>query len=258
MAKIHFLGTCSGTEPMEGMHHTSTVIEAGGEYYWFDAGENCSHTAYVSGMDPLRTRAIFLSHMHIDHTGGLANLFFCITKMIALGKGKVVGDNTVTVTSPNPDLVELIKRVSVNGAELSALRFETRDVRTHDGVIYDDGKLRVTALHNTHLREDGSHGWHAYSFLVEVEGKRVVLSGDVGSIEELTPLIGEGCDLFVMETGHHKVADICDYAAAHALPRVRLTHHGREILNGRAEVEARLAACGLNIRLAYDGMTEEI
>lgn len=258
MATIHFLGTCSGTEPMEGMHHTSTVIEADGAYYWFDAGENCSYTAYLSGIDPLKTRAIFLSHMHVDHTGGLANLFFCITKMIALGKGRGAYDNTVTVTSPDPALVDAIKRVSVGGADPSALRFETRDVRTHDGVVYDDGTLRVTALHNTHLGEDGTNGWHAYSFLVEVEGKRVLLSGDVGSVDELTPLIGEGCDLLVMETGHHKVGDVCEYAVERGITRLRFTHHGREIINGRAAAQTLVASFGRDFRISFDGLCEEI
>lgn len=256
MASIYFLGTCSGTEPMEGMHHTSTVIEAGGSLYWFDAGENCSHTAYLSGLDPLATRAIFLSHMHIDHTGGLANLFFCIQKMIARGHGTC---GVVETVSPDPAIVAAIKGVACNNLQdHSGLRFKTHDVQTQDGVIYEDENLRVTALHNTHLHEDGSRGWHAYSFLLEVDGKRVVLSGDVGAIGELTPLIAGGCDLLVMETGHHKVADVCEFAVAHGLPRLRFTHHGREIINDRASAQALIASYDADIRLAYDGMVEEI
>ena len=76
MGTIIFLGTCSGTEPMPGRHHSSVVFEINGTYYWFDAGESCSHTAYTSGIDVTRIRAIFISHMHIDHVGGLANLIF--------------------------------------------------------------------------------------------------------------------------------------------------------------------------------------
>ena len=40
--KIHFPGTCSGTEPMPGMPHCCVVLESGEQYYWFDIGENCS------------------------------------------------------------------------------------------------------------------------------------------------------------------------------------------------------------------------
>ena len=63
MLTLTFLGTCSGTEPMPGRHHQSFVIEAGGIYYWFDAGENCAHRAYTSGIDVTRVRAVFISHI---------------------------------------------------------------------------------------------------------------------------------------------------------------------------------------------------
>ncbi|MBQ9773301.1 MAG: MBL fold metallo-hydrolase [Clostridia bacterium] len=259
MAKIYFLGTCSGTEPMEGMHHSSLVIEAGGMLYWFDAGETCSHTAYRMGLDPLQTRAIFLSHMHIDHTGGLANLFFCIHKMISLGKGEAVADNTVDVISPDPDLVTAIKRVACNGRQADeSLLFATEQSRTQDGVIYEDENLRVTALHNRHLREDGTNGWHSYSFRIEVDGRRVVHSGDVASVEELTDLLAGGCDLLLMETGHHKVREVCEFAKRHAIPRLRFIHHGREILNDRAAAQGLIDSYEMDVKLAYDGMTESI
>ena len=81
MLKIHYLGTCSGTEPMPDMHHCSLVLETEHGNYWFDAGENCAHRAYTSGIDVLKVRAIFVSHMHIDHIGGLPNLMFTINKV---------------------------------------------------------------------------------------------------------------------------------------------------------------------------------
>ena len=69
--KIYYLGTCSGTEPMKGTHQTSFVIEIDGALYWFDAGEGCAHTAVtVAGLDITKTEALFISHPHIDHTGG--------------------------------------------------------------------------------------------------------------------------------------------------------------------------------------------
>ena len=46
MANIRFLGTCSGTEPMEGMHQTSTVVEVDGEV----VGE---YPLYQNGVYPL-------------------------------------------------------------------------------------------------------------------------------------------------------------------------------------------------------------
>ena len=259
MAHIHFLGTCSGTEPMEGMHHASLLISSGDMNYWFDAGENCSYRAFLSGVDVLKTRAVFLSHMHIDHTGGLADLFFCMEKMIGIRKEKLIKDNTVDIIAPDLELIHAIKSVAAsNTTSHASLLFQTNETRTFDGVVYEDENIRVSALHNTHLGEDGSRGWHAYSFLIEVDNKRIVHSGDVGSITELDPLIADGCDLLIMETGHHKVAAVCDYAKQKGIKKLRFHHHGREIINDRAAMEALVASYPYDYAIAYDGLKEDI
>ena len=259
MATIRFLGTCSGTEPMEGMHHSSIVFEIGGQNYFLDAGENCSHAAYLSGVDLMNTRAIFLSHMHIDHVGGLANLFFCFSKLFWRQGRRMIHDNTVDVFAPDLNVLHAIKSVACNSVDNhSAIKFQLNETQTHDGVLFEDENLRVTALHNCHLGEDGTNGWHSYSFLMEIDGKRVVCSGDVRSIDELEDLIGEGCDILIMETGHHKVDDVCRYAAAHNVQRLIFHHHGREILENRAGAETLLKTYTIDARLAYDGMLEEI
>ena len=68
--KLTILGSCSGTEPMPGRHHTSIAMEYGGRTYWLDAGENCAHASYTGGVDMPAVEAIFISHPHIDHVGG--------------------------------------------------------------------------------------------------------------------------------------------------------------------------------------------
>ena len=115
MAKIHFLGTCSGTEPMKNMHHTSTLLEVDGYLYWFDAGECCVHTAYTSGVDVMKSRAVFVTHPHIDHVGGLANLLFVFDKMIIREGRQLINENELDIFFPHPELLHAIKDLSLSG-----------------------------------------------------------------------------------------------------------------------------------------------
>ena len=260
MTKIHFLGTCSGTEPMAGMHHCSLVVEVNGAYYWFDAGENCAHRAYTDGIDVLKTQAIFVSHPHIDHVGGLANLFSCMKKLVTRYKTPMDNNNSMQIFFPDEKLLDAIITVCNGTDPESSLHFDLIRHSVHDGLLFEDKNVRVSAVHNRHLGEDGEAGWHSYSYLRETEGKRIVFSGDVKAYSELDTFVTEGCDLLIGETGHHKVADVCEYVAAKGVKRMYFNHHGREILGDRAAAEGLIAGYetkgNLSIRLCYDGMTE--
>ena len=88
--KVHILGSCSGTEPYEGRHHTSVALETEKGLYWLDAGECCSYTAYLMGLDLLKTKGIFISHCHMDHVGGLGKLLWDIRKLTVVKSRKLL------------------------------------------------------------------------------------------------------------------------------------------------------------------------
>ena len=257
--KLHFLGTCSGTEPMVGAHHCSFVLEIDGALYWFDAGENCSHAAVTAGMDITKAEALFLSHPHIDHVGGLANLLFCFDKLVWRYQTPLANDNRLEVFYPDRSILDAAKLLAF-GSSCTPSRYTLSAHGIDDGVIFEDRNLRVRALHNLHMGEPADGIWKSFSFLLESEGKRVVYSGDVKAIDELDPLVGDGVDLLIMETGHHPVRDVCEYALSHGVRRLRFNHHGREIIGDRAAAEGLIASYetkgNVSIRLCYDGMEE--
>ena len=255
--KIYYLGTCSGTEPMPNMHHCSLIIEVGGTNYWFDAGENCAHTAYTMGIDFMNTKCLFISHAHPDHIAGLPAIFSCMNKLTGRYKKKLNCDNTLRIYTPDDRVVPAAK--ILGGARKS---YNIVEYGVSDGVIFEDENVKITAIHNDHLKEaPAENGWHSFSYLIEGDGMRVVFSGDVAAPCELDALIDGGCDLLIMETGHHAVADVCNYALSRKVKRLRFNHHGREILEGRERAEEYVASFGaehgMDIKLCYDTMSEK-
>ena len=250
MVKINFIGTCSGTEPEAGRHHCSIVFEINDKYYWFDAGESCSHAAYTNGIDIQRVRAVFISHMHIDHIGGLANLIFTINKVARVRKTEHINSHSYDIFVPDLEKLAAVKMIA--NAHRKGSGVGTVDHKIEDGLLFEDESIRVSAIHNDHLREADTGDWHSYSYLIEAEGRRIVFSGDVHYPHELDPLIADGCDLLIMETGHHKVADVCEFVKARNIKRLIFNHHGREILRDPADAEARAKAIFPNASVAND------
>lgn len=257
MAKLTFLGTCSGTEPFENMHHTSFIIEVNGNVYWFDAGENCSRNAFLRGVEMLDVHSVFISHPHIDHIGGIFNLLFNIQKMRYVKKQEQKNGKT-NFFLPTKTLWEKIRAVAEDGVPRFFDSVRTEDFAIGDGLIFENEDIRVSAIHNEHMGipEDGE--WKSYSFLIEIAGKKIVYSGDVGYLAELDSLIGDGCDILICESGHHKISDILAYAESKKIERLFFNHHGREIINNREAMQNLADTYPYSAVIAHDGLEVNI
>lgn len=228
--KISILGSCSGTEPFLNRHHTAFALELGDRIYWFDAGEACSHTAHTMGLDLLRVSDIFISHAHMDHVGGLANLLWTIRKLSKVKKEQPRhGD--IRVYMPNMKTWDGVLTILQQSEGNYENDYQTLALPVEEGVLSESPEIRVTARGNLHLKPIENTP-QSFSFLIEAEGKRIIYSGDVKDLGELLPWLKEGCDLLLMETGHHHPTEVCKRILNEGLAvgSLRFLHHGRDIL----------------------------
>ena len=255
--RITILGSCSGTEPIPNRHHTAWILEAGGRLYQFDAGENCSHRAHTMGIDLLSLRALFLSHPHSDHLAGFPAMLCVINKIRSKYR-------RVPVALPLPVYTTAPEQVVAASAFLMEKGVDELFVPQRiaaDGVIFDDGTIRVEARHNAHLGIPADGVWKSYSFRISAASRKIVYSGDVKHVSELGDWL-EGCDLLLMESGHHHPWEVAAYLRGNPACRVKrlfFLHHGRDYLDHPAETAAQTAdAWGSPVEFADDGMTLEL
>lgn len=253
--RLHIFGTCSGTEPMPGRHHCSFAIEHEDQLYWFDAGETCSHTAYVMGVDPRKIHSIFISHPHMDHVGGLGNLMWTIRKLD--GRYGGMEGKTVNLFMPNRSTWPAVRQVLAQTEGDFKTRFEIKENPVTEGTLLHENGVAVEAMHNLHLPqlEDGT--WRSFSYRITVGGKAIVFSGDVKNYTEIEPLL-RGADVILAETGHHRPVKVCRELNEMGIRPQSLLfiHHGRAILEeGEAAIDEAGEIYSGRMRVLNDGET---
>lgn len=92
-----------------------------------------------------------------------------------------------------------------------------------EGTFFNDGNVRVTAVHTDHMTAstDISHG-----FLIEGEGKRVYITGDLHPSLENFPekLLAEHTDALVTECAHFPAEDLLGKLKKVSADKIMVVH----------------------------------
>ncbi len=290
MSQIIVLGSGSGFATTD-RFNPSVALLAGRHAYIFDCGEPCAALLFRNGIDPLCVRGIFVSHMHADHVGGLAQLLSAIVLPSRSPQRKyrswsihrdddwyarsfvfppreerpaaTPGRIALVVPTEGVDVI----REYLTGVYLmdEVLPFDLDIGPISPGPIFADDNVHVSAHPNAHMssialyagvREKHRHlRCESYSFAITVGGKKVVYSGDIESLPELDALV-EGADVLILEVAHVAPEDVFPYLRDKRIGRIVLTHI-HPALEERVR-EAMDAAHDERAILAHDGLAVHV
>ncbi len=194
--KITFLGTCHG-HPEKNREYTSIAVEANGRVYLFDTGAFVANKLLDCGLELTDLKSVFISHMHGDHVNGILRLVDIFSWANRLYDGIAVD-----YYFPEERGVNEIKAFcdAVKGPfneEKNVFHIYPSDF------VYDDGYLKVSVIETKH-RFDA--GFPSYAFLIEGEGKKVLITGDLSQDLKYDDFPkaakSESTDLIICELAH--------------------------------------------------------
>lgn len=188
------LGT-GGPNPLPTRQGPATAVTVGERVFLFDAGTGVERQMNAAGLPISGPTALFLTHLHSDHTLGLADLILTSWVMRRTRPFPIYGPagTDAMVRHLLAAYAEDI-RIRTDGLEHEVRGGEQVTVHAvRPGVVFDSGGVRITAIPVPH----GSWA-EAYGYLVEAPGRRIVISGDTRYSEALERA-ATGVDVLVHE-----------------------------------------------------------
>jgi len=194
--RITLLGT--GTPaPVTDRFGPSTLVEAGGEKFLFDAGRGALQRLFQLKIPFSEVSGLFLTHLHSDHVVGLPDMWLTGWMEDPWGSRKVplrvwgpIG--TKNMMSHLEKAYEFDIRVRSNNYPSEGIAILAEDFT--EGVVYEKNDLRVTAFEVDH----GPRVKPAFGFRIDYRSQSVVLSGDTTLNENLIRF-SQGVDLLIHE-----------------------------------------------------------
>ena len=208
---ITFLGTSDGL-PSPDRLHASILVRLAGKTILLDAGEPCSHTLKHRGESFDDIDAIFITHPHSDHVGGLPMLL----QSMWLEKRR----QPLTVFMP--EILIAPFRQWIGHCLLNESRFNFKIHWNPIRPVMRVSKLTVRSFENSHLSRSRS-----FCLLVEGGGKRIGYSGDIGSVTDLEPLLP--VDVLITELAHPSPSEMLHWLKDKPVGKVLITHVGRGV-----------------------------
>ena len=207
--KITFIGTSHGV-PEGDRRCACNLIEVEGRRYFIDMGTQAIEDIRRRHIPEESIKGIFITHMHGDHTNGLVSFVDLISWYFKTCYPRIVVPERVAI--------DVLKAWLMVNHDI--MREDIEFQVTQEGMIYDDGFLKVTAFKTKHIDP-------SYAYLVEAEGKRILFTGDLKGPQIDFPLaaLEEPVDLVVAESAHFSPVGYLPIIEEHAIGRWIINHY---------------------------------
>jgi ribonuclease BN (tRNA processing enzyme) len=197
------LGTAGGPVPTPERAEPSNLLLADDQQIFVDTGDGTVNQLAKAGLDLSRVRTVFISHHHMDHTGGLAAVIGLRWMNTMPGKLTVYGPpGTREIVDGAIKAMQPQARVGFGLGTASASPEGSVDVvEITDGSTVTLGPLKVAAVANSHFDHPGpklAKDPVSLSYRFELDSRSITYSGDTGPSEALV-LLAKGTDMLISE-----------------------------------------------------------
>jgi len=249
------LGSSAGV-PTAHRFPTALALKVDEALYLVDCGAPVVTLLKALGEDPRAIQAVFLTHWHPDHAASLPML---IQDLQLTGRAA-----PLPVYGPMGTAQKLDDLLRLFLIPREVLPFTLTGSDIMDGPAFADERVRVEYIPTNHLNTDrwreldAAHHprrWPvACGVIVTIGAERILISGDIRSSRDLVPYVAD-CSLVSHEFGHMPLESIRDFAIAHRIKRLLVTHIHHE-WDERTEEMRRILAQGYQgeILIGADGL----
>ena len=192
--KLLTLGTSHG-DPTKERFNSSNLLSLATNRYLIDAGVPVNALLVRHEVEISEIKAVFITHMHDDHVGGLRSFIKSYIKRPKPGQHAYI-------FLPENVIKPLMSWLSA--MHLGDLKGLITFKVVKEGEIYEDDSIKVTAIGTDHIRY--AEETITYAYLIEGEGKKVLFSGDLRNDFKDFPSIAleTPIDFCVCETTHYE------------------------------------------------------
>jgi ribonuclease BN (tRNA processing enzyme) len=248
---VRILGSSSG-EPVPNRNASAYLVSDGTLRLLLDAGDGVAQQLVRFKEESCSIDAVFISHMHPDHAGGL---FLLLQRMVISRRSK-----PLILFLPGGILPGFLDVFPYFNIFMERLPFIMNIKPVAAGILFSVQGTEVHALSNGHVAHYAPYAAgrpvrpESFSFTITgPDRKSFIYTGDIDNLAELNEAASD-CSLILSECTHVSPDDVLEFAGNHSIPRVIFSHIPPELEDRIISIRSPR----LDVQVAEDGEIVEV